>query len=81
MKKILIVLFGVLGFQGHVIAESWEERAAQMLNSTLSKSVIYGGATTLVFLDLLIMVGRCSIAGETLQRGFPRRYNGIKIAV
>ena len=33
------------------------------------------------FLDLLIMVCRCLIAGETLQRGFPRRYNGIKIAV
>ena len=28
MKKILIVLFGVLVFQGHVFAESWEERAA-----------------------------------------------------
>ena len=30
MKKILIVLFGVLAFQGHVFAESWEERAARM---------------------------------------------------
>ena len=30
MKKILIVLFGVLSFQGHVIAKSWEERAARM---------------------------------------------------
>ena len=28
MKKILIVLFGVLAFQGYVFAESWEERAA-----------------------------------------------------
>ena len=52
-----------------------------MLNSALSKNVIYGGASTLVFLDLLIMVCRCLIAGETLQRGFPRRCNRIKIAV
>ena len=29
MKKLLIVLFGVLIFQGHVFAESWEERAAR----------------------------------------------------
>ncbi len=36
---------------------------------------------TLAFLDLLIMVCRCLIAGETLQRGFPRRCNRIKIAV
>ena len=28
MKKLLIVLFGVLAFQGFVFAESWEERAA-----------------------------------------------------
>ena len=28
MKKILIVLFGALVFQGYVFAESWEERAA-----------------------------------------------------
>ena len=28
MKKILIILFGVLAFQGYVFAESWEERAA-----------------------------------------------------
>ena len=28
MKKILIVLFGVLAIQGYVFAESWEERAA-----------------------------------------------------
>ena len=28
MKKILIVLFGVLAFQGYVFAESWEDRAA-----------------------------------------------------
>ena len=27
MKKILIVLFGLLVFQGYVFAESWEERA------------------------------------------------------
>ena len=27
MKKILIVLFGVLAFQVYVLAESWEERA------------------------------------------------------
>ena len=54
---------------------------SQMLNSALSKNVIYGGASTLVFLDLLIMVCRCLIAGETLQRGFPRRCNRIKIAV
>ncbi len=27
MKMILIVLFGTLAFQGHVFAESWEERA------------------------------------------------------
>ena len=27
MKKILIVLFGVLAFQAHVLAGSWEERA------------------------------------------------------
>ena len=33
------------------------------------------------FLDLLIMVSRCLIAGETLQRGFPRRCNRIKIVV
>ena len=29
MKKILIVLFGVLAFQAHVFAESWEERTAR----------------------------------------------------
>ena len=29
MKEILIVLFGVLAFQGYVFAESWEERAAR----------------------------------------------------
>ena len=29
MKKILIVLFGVLAFQGYVFAESWEDRAAR----------------------------------------------------
>ena len=29
MKKILIVLFGVLAFQVHVFAESWEERATR----------------------------------------------------
>ena len=29
MKKILIVLFGVLTFQAHVFAASWEERAAR----------------------------------------------------
>ena len=28
MKKLLIVLFGLLAFQGYVFAESWEERAA-----------------------------------------------------
>ena len=28
MKKLPIVLFGVLIFQGYVFAESWEERAA-----------------------------------------------------
>ena len=28
MKKLLIVLFGALIFQGYVFAESWEERAA-----------------------------------------------------
>ena len=28
MKKLLIVLFGVLAFQGYVFAESWEDRAA-----------------------------------------------------
>ena len=28
MKKLLIVLFGVLIIQGYVFAESWEERAA-----------------------------------------------------
>ena len=27
MKKILIALFGVLAFQVHVLAESWEEHA------------------------------------------------------
>ena len=31
MKKILIVLFGLLAFQAHVFAESWEERAARKL--------------------------------------------------
>ena len=30
MKKILIVLFGVLVFQGYVFAESWEDRAERM---------------------------------------------------
>ena len=30
MKKILIVLFGVLAFQAHVFAESREERAGSM---------------------------------------------------
>ena len=30
MKKILIMLFGVLAFQVHVLAGSWEERAARM---------------------------------------------------
>ena len=29
MKKILIVLFGVLVFQGYVFAETWEDRAAR----------------------------------------------------
>jgi len=28
MKKILIVLFGVLAFQSTVFAETWEDRAA-----------------------------------------------------
>ena len=28
MKKLLIVLYGVLVFQGYVFAESWEERAS-----------------------------------------------------
>ena len=28
MKKILIVLFGLLVFQGYVFAETWEDRAA-----------------------------------------------------
>ena len=28
MKMILIVLFGVLLFQGNVFAETWEDRAA-----------------------------------------------------
>ena len=27
MKKMLIVLFGVLAFQGTVFAETWEDRA------------------------------------------------------
>ena len=30
MKKLLIVLFGVLAFQGYVFAESWEGRAERM---------------------------------------------------
>ena len=28
MSKMLIVLFGVLVFQGYVFAETWEDRAA-----------------------------------------------------
>ena len=40
---------------------------SQMLNSALSKNVIYGGASTPVFLDLLIMVSRCLIAGKCCQ--------------
>ncbi len=28
MRKFLIVLFGLVAFQGYVFAETWEERAA-----------------------------------------------------
>jgi len=54
---------------------------AEQGRSRARKEIICGGASTPVFLDLLIMVNRCLIAGETLQRGFPRRCNRIKIAV
>ena len=31
MKKLLIVLFGVLAFQGYVFAESWEDFGPQVI--------------------------------------------------
>ena len=40
MKKILIVLFGVLIFQGYVFAESWEDRAAKKLPGVLKTQMI-----------------------------------------
>ena len=38
MKKILIVLIGVLAFQVHVLAESWEERAEREAPWSVSRS-------------------------------------------
>ena len=36
------------------------------------------GASTPVFLDLLIMVSRCLIAGEKLQRDSPGAVTGLR---
>jgi len=51
MRKMLIVLFGVLAFQGTVFAETWEDRAANKIPSwwkaeTVLNSIMKGFAPT-----------------------------------